>query len=84
MASLTMPGPEGKEVPLDVCPGWLVRQPAAVEGSYACAVAKNGDLTAYFPGCENPIMEAAAEMAAVWNTYELALHERTAMKGRNG
>lgn len=56
----------------DVCPGWVVVQPAVVQGSHAFAARRDGALEAYYPDLPNPILEAADVCLQAFNRYEAA------------
>ena len=58
----------------DVCAGWLVRQPAVIEGAAAAAALKQGALELLDPAVHQTTWEAAQEglrAFAVWEQQEL-------------
>lgn len=55
---------------MDVCPGWLVAQPAVIEGVHAYAARKDGCLEAFYPNCENIVLEATDIAVQAFNAYE--------------
>lgn len=48
--------------PHDYCPGYYVSQRQIVEAVEALDAYKSSNLDAYFPGLENPILQAAREL----------------------
>lgn len=52
------------------CPGWLVKQPAVLEGVHAKQAVTNGVLREYYPRLENGVLEAADYAAASINRYQ--------------
>jgi len=66
---------------LDICPGWASRQPGVEEGALAYDAYRNGELSTFFPGEENPVLEAVAVARRSFNAYE-AYRIETAAKRR--
>jgi hypothetical protein len=57
---------------IEVCPGWIVRQPAIVEAGHSAGALEKGQLGLYYPKAENVILEAAMEFVAAQNNFESA------------
>lgn len=60
-------GPDAYEV--DVCPGWLVRQPAVMDGAQAYAALDAGALDLFDPLGLNIVWEMAIEAKRSFNLY---------------
>jgi len=60
-------GPDAYEV--DVCPGWLVRQPAVQDGAEAYSALEKGALDRYDPDGLNVIWEMAVIAQRSFNLY---------------
>jgi hypothetical protein len=68
----------GEPYTLDVCPGWLVRQPAVVEGAEAAAALEAGVLDRFDPLGLRVVYQAAMAGRRGANLYQIA---RTKPKG---
>lgn len=54
----------------DECPGYYLSQPQVAEAALAVDAYRNQSLHLYFPGQENPLLEAAQELHAAYSRYE--------------
>lgn len=54
----------------DTCPGYLVAQPQIREAMAACEARKAGCLELYFPGLQNPLLDAAALLTSAFARKE--------------
>ena len=52
---------------LDVCPGWLMRQPAVIEAAQGRAALKHGVLTVFHPDPPAVFLEAVRAMDSAFN-----------------
>lgn len=55
---------------LPVCPGWLVRQPAVTQIAHAHSVYEKGLIADYYPTKPAVIMQGAALLSRVINSYQ--------------
>jgi len=55
---------------LDVCPGWLVRQPAVVEAAQAHAAYDKGSMETFFPEAASSLLEGVQAMSQSLNRFQ--------------
>lgn len=61
---------DGEVYNLDVCPGWVVRQPAVVEAATAYDAYEHGEFTNFYPNTPNSLVEAVQAMGRSLKTNE--------------
>lgn len=61
-------GPDVYDV--EICPGWLVRQPAVEDGSWACSALEKGALELFDPDGLNVVWEMALIAQRAMNLYQ--------------
>jgi len=66
---------------LQICPGWLVRQPAVVESTRAAMALQQGELSTVFPGREAALLEGAGVVQQALNVYEAEMVKRASKGG---
>lgn len=71
----------GEPYEVDVCPGWLTRQPSVIEGAKAYSAMKVGELSTYYPDAENVVLEAAMVANQAFNLKECERIKNGAKKG---
>lgn len=54
---------------LNVCPGWLVRQPAVIEAAQAYAAFDKGEMSTFFPEPSNALLEGVLVASQSFNAY---------------
>jgi len=70
----------GEPYDLNICPGWVVRQPAVIQGAQAANAFEKSSLEAVFPGLENPVIEAALIVTRAFNLFEAEQMKNLAKK----
>lgn len=63
--------------PAGPCPGWIVRQPAVLDGARATMALRQSELRTFFPGEQHAVIEAAEAGLQAFNAYEAARLKRT-------
>jgi hypothetical protein len=66
----------------DVCPGWLVRQPAVIEAAQAYAALEAGILDRFDPTGLRVVTQAALEAKRAFNLHELERQKKLAQRVR--
>ena len=60
----------GEDYDLDVCPGWVVRQPSIAETMQAYAAFDGGALEAFFPDAPNHLLEGVLRARQAFNKFD--------------
>lgn len=68
---------------LDVCPGWIVRQPAVEELTQAYVALEKGELDTVFPDPGNVVVEGALVCAQAMNRFQAYKHRERMRKARH-
>lgn len=69
----------GESYKLDVCPGWIVRQPSVVEAADAFDAYEHGEFSNFYPDTPNRLVEAVQAFARA-----LKRHEAFMMREQHG
>lgn len=74
----------GQPYEADVCPGWLVRQPAVIDGATAYTALEAGTLERFDPDNLRVVNQAALVAQRAFNLYQIERQEKNAARLRGG
>jgi hypothetical protein len=60
----------GQPVTSWVCPGYLARLPAVIEGGHATMAFRSGELSTFYPDPPAPLIDAVSILSSAFNQYE--------------